>query len=358
MLSKRSFRASSCLIAAFALCGVLLFGCSKEPEKPQDAQTSAPAPSKSAIVGVSYDVGGRKDMSFNYGVSLGVDKARKEFHIKTLEVDSRNQNDYEPNMHSMIEQGADLVFSIGIHSKATVEKVAREHPNKKFAFVDGVIDLPNVRSIVFDDAAGSFLVGYLAGLVTKTGKVGFVGGVQIPLIVKFYSGYAAGVKTANPKATVLPPKYIGGWENIDLGKTAATYLYAQGADIVYQAAGRAGLGVLGAAKANKKYAIGVDSDQDHIHPGHVLTSMIKAVDESSYQTIKDFVEGKFTSGVKVYGLKENGVRLSPMKYTRHLVGEQNLAKIEEVRQKIIKGEIKVPTTEAELKTYLTNLEKQ
>ncbi|HVL39705.1 MAG TPA: BMP family ABC transporter substrate-binding protein, partial [Fimbriimonadaceae bacterium] len=189
---------------------------------------------------------------------------------------------------------------------------------------------------------GSFLAGYLAGLMTKTGKLGFVGGMEIDLIKKFLAGYAAGAKLANPSVQILPAKYTGNWNDAGIAKEAARALFSQGADIVYHAAGRAGLGVIDAAKDAGKWAIGVDSDQDHIAQGRVLTSMVKRVDEAVFQTIKDLKEGNFSAETKTYDLAANGVGLSEMRFTKEQVGEENLRKLEEVRAKIISGEIQVP----------------
>ena len=312
---------------------------------------------KKLVVGIVFDSGGRGDKSFNDSAWAGIERAQKELAIDAPKaVESKSEKDYEPNLTALAEENCDVIFAIGINMKSALEKVAPKFPNVKFAIVDAPVTGPNVRSLLFREEEGSFLAGYLAGLITKTNKLGFVGGMKIPLIVKFAAGYTAGAKTANPSVEVLPEKYTGSWDNLDVGKVAANTLYNSGADIVYHAAGRAGLGVISAAKENKKYAIGVDSDQDGIEPGFVLTSMIKSVDESVFSTIKDVKDGSFSTGEKVYDLKAGGVGLSDLKFTKDKIGPDNLAKVDAVAEKIKSGNLKVPTTKDELTAYLATLQ--
>ena len=191
--------------------------------------------------------------------------------------------------------------------------------------------------------------------MTKTGKVGFVGGMELDLIKKFQYGFAAGARTANPNVEILPAKYTGDWNNIDTAKAAANVLFDSGADIVYHAAGRAGLGVIRAAKDRDLWAIGVDSDQDSEAPGNVLTSMIKRVDEAVFATIKDVKDGNFSSGAVYYDLTSNGVGVSDLTHTKEEIGEENLAKLEEVKKRIVDGEIQVPVNETEYENYVSTL---
>jgi basic membrane protein A and related proteins len=190
--------------------------------------------------------------------------------------------------------------------------------------------------------------------VSKTKKIGFVGGMDIPLIKKFEAGYVAGAKTANPSVEVLPAKYTASWDDVSLGKAAAKVLFNGGADIVYHAAGRCGIGVIDAAgeAGEGKYAIGVDSDQDWVKPGHVLTSMVKQVDLAVYETIKAVKEGKFEAGTRIYDLASGGVGLTEFKYTKDVIGPENIKKVEDMKAKIVSGEVAVPTNMDELKTYL------
>ncbi len=334
---------------------LLFAGCgTKKETQPSTVEQTA---KKQFTVGIVYDTAGRGDKSFNDGAARGIIQAEKELDIKAYQIDSRNANDYESNILSLIQKDVDLLIVVGITAKKAVEKMAKEYPNQKFVYVDAHVDLPNVRSLVFEEQEGSFLAGYIAGLVSKTKKVGFVGGMDIPLILKFYSGFAAGAMTADHKITILPPKFTGDWSNVDAAKTAANVLYGQGADVIFQAAAGAGMGVLKAAKENHKLAIGVDSDQDHIYPGSVLTSMLKLVDAAVFDTIKDLKEGKFTAGEKIYGLKEKGVGITEMKYTKHLLSAADWKKYEDIRKQVVDGKIVVPSTLEALKSYELSLKR-
>lgn len=303
---------------------------------------------KKIRVGLVFDSGGRGDKSFNDSAYAGLERAQKELGVEGKTIDSRDAKDYEQNLTAMAEQGFDLVVAVGLTQGTALTAVAPKFPEVKFAIVDSVVDQPNISSLVFHEEEGSFLAGYTAGLMTKSNKVGFVGGMKIDLIEKFEAGFAAGAKTANPSVEVLPAKYTSSWDDVGLGKAAAQTLFDQGADIVYHASGRCGLGVIDAARESGKYAIGVDSDQDGVAPGSVLTSMIKRVDNAVYMTIKDVKEGKFTKGTKAFNLAEGGVGLSPFTHTKDKVGEANLKKIDEISKKVAAGEIKVPINRAEL----------
>lgn len=340
---------------SIALSALALIAVACKKEEPVAGETTGGSSEKKVVVGIVFDSGGRGDKSFNDSAWAGVERAQKEFGVEVKSLESKSEKDYEANLSSMADEGCDLVFAIGINMKSALEKVAPNYPDTKFAIVDAPVTGDNVRALLFREEEGSFLAGYVAGLTTKTNKIGFVGGMQIPLIAKFAAGYAAGAKTANPNVEVLPEKYTGSWDNLDVGKVAAMALYNSGADIVYHAAGRAGLGVIGAAKEQNKLAIGVDSNQDDIEPGRVLTSMIKRVDEAVYSTIVDFRSGAFASGEKIYDLKSNGVGLSDMVHTKDLVGESNLAKVAEVAEKIKSGEIRVPSSADELANYVAGL---
>ncbi len=333
-------------LAWFALAALIaLVGCGDSASS-NSGGTSGEGGGDSLTVGIVFDTGGLGDKSFNDSAWRGIEQAEKELGITAITAESQSENDYADNLASMADQGADLVIAVGINMLSAIQQVAPQYPETNFAIVDAVSEEPNVRSLLFSEHEGSFLAGAVAGLMTKTGKVGFIGGEEIPLIEKFEAGYVAGVKAANPDAEVLPAKYTYDWNNVDKAKVAAEQLYASGADIIYHAAGRAGLGMIRAAGEQKKFAIGVDSDQDYLEPGNVLTSMIKRVDESVFQTIKDLKEGKFTAEKKVYDLASGGVGLSEMTHTKDIVGAENLKKLEEFKEKIISGEITVPQTMA------------
>lgn len=351
--------------AAFAIAGC---GCGgnqqstdlNSPIQPGGAGRASLGPKvgKHLKVGVVFDSGGRGDKSFNDSAYNGTELAKAQCDIEVFPVDSKTAKDYETNLTTLADtKGCDLVFAIGISQNKAVEAVAPKYPNVKFAIVDAVVDKPNVRSLVFAEEQGSFLAGYVAGLTTKTHKLGFVGGMEIPLIKKFEAGYVSGAKTANPKVEILPAKYTDSWDDIDKGKAAAEVLFNGGADIVYHAAGRCGVGVINAAKERKLFAIGVDSDQDDVNgaKGFVLTSMIKHVDQAVLQTIKDTATDKFTPGTKVYDLKVDGVGLSPMRFTKDIVGKDNLAKVAKIADQIKAGKLKVPSTPEQLTVYLSKL---
>ncbi|MCG9894575.1 MAG: BMP family ABC transporter substrate-binding protein, partial [Fimbriimonadaceae bacterium] len=339
------------LAAGAAVLAMLASGCGSAPAT-ETASGDAPADADGLTIGIVFDTGGRGDKSFNDSAWRGLERAQKELGIKVLAVDSKSEKDYAANIAGAADRGADLVIAVGISMQSALEQAAKEYPDSKFAIVDASMDLPNVRSLLFTEHEGSFLVGYLAGLMSKSGKIGFIGGQELPLIKKFEVGYRAGAWKANPGIEVLPPKYTGSWDDIDKARIAANLLYGQGADIIYHAAGRSGLGLIRAAKDQGKWAIGVDSDQDDIEPGSVLTSMIKRVDEAVFQTVKDLTEGKFEAGDKVYDLAANGVGTSDFKNTKEQIGADNLEKLETVRKEIASGSLKVPQTEEELQAMM------
>lgn len=340
---------------ALTILGLQGCGPSSSTAQSSSGTSGTQSAGKSLLVGVVFDSGGLGDKSFNDSANAGLMRAEKELGVQAKTVQSGSEKDYESNIQAMADAGCKIVFAVGLNQSDALKTVAPKYPNVDFAIIDGTVDAPNVRSLHFSEEQGSFLAGYLAGLVTKTNKLGFVGGEELDLIKKFYVGYAAGAKTANPKVQILPAKYVGDWDNSDTAHAEALQLYGSGADIVYHAAGRAGLGVIAAAKEQGKYAIGVDSDQDYLAPGFVLTSMVKHVDEAVFQTIKDVQIGKFTPGIVVYDLKSNGVGLSAMKYTKNKIGSANIAKVDAIKKEIIDGKIVVPSTEAELSGYLSGL---
>lgn len=337
------------LMAAMAGCGTS--GESSQNEGPSTSTSKGGTEGKALKVGIVFDSGGRGDKSFNDSAWAGVEEAKKELGIEESSVESKAEKDYETNLSTLADKGYDLVVAVGLNQGKALQKVAPMYPKINFAIVDGDVQAPNVRCLKFKEEEGSFLVGYLAGLMSKTGKIGFVGGMELDLIKKFQYGYAAGALTANPKIEVLPAKFTGSWDNVDQAKAAATILFQQGADVVYHAAGRAGLGVIRAAKDAGKYAIGVDSDQDYLEPGTVLTSMVKRVNVAVFNTIKDLKEGKFAAGEQIYDLKADGVGISELSYTKDKIGPDNTRKLEEVKAKIISGEIKVPATKAEFDAF-------
>lgn len=327
---------------------VVLAGCSGGASNSATASTSGGgtpnAGGKALRVAMVFDSGGKGDKSFNDSAYMGLERAKKDLGIDFTTVDSKAEKDYETNLETLSEKGYDLILAVGITQGDALKRVAPKHPEIKFAIIDADVTAPNVRSLLFSEEQGSYLAGYLAGMTTKTNKIGFVGGKSIPLIKKFESGYFAGAKAANPKVEALPAKYTESWDDTLLGKESAASLFNSGADIVYHAAGRCGLGVIAAAKDADKFAIGVDSDQDDVEKGHVLTSMVKRVDEAVYATVKDVKDGAFTPGAKKYDLKANGVGLTEMKYTKDKVPADAMKRLDAVKADIISGKITVPTS--------------
>ncbi|MBL8911754.1 MAG: BMP family ABC transporter substrate-binding protein [Archangium sp.] len=346
---------------------------------------------RTQIVGLVTDVGGRGDQSFNDSALRGLElwaaaqksvdgkyvalspEERKaslptelesrvvSLGIKPLVVQSKAQEDYQPNLQLVVDQGADLTIGTGFMLENAVEAVAKQNSGSKFLLIDSpILDakgapqaLPNVRTVVFKEEEGSFLVGALAGLVAK-GKVGFVGGMEIPLIKKFEAGFRAGVKTTNPNATVLV-QYTGSFDNVAAGKQAAQDLVSKGCEVVFHAAGSDGNGVIQAIKearaAGKNvYVIGVDSDQSHLAPDAVLTSMVKRVDLAVWQAANDLKAGTFGPGDFSMGLKEGGVTYAPVRVD-FADKAAALAKVEELRAKIVGGEIKVPSNTTDLEKF-------
>lgn len=333
------------VISTVLLLSLFSFACTRSNEKSAPTVNSGAAKAGSGIkVGLIFDKGGKDDKSFNTAAFRGATEAVKDLGVDLKDVESPDDAAFEPAMRTFAERGYPLVIAIGFSQIDAVKKVAPQFPNTHFALVDGVVDAPNVASLMFAEHEGSYLVGYLAGLASKTGKLGFIGGMDIALIRRFEMGYEAGAKAANPKAEVFV-NYAGvnssAWANPTRGKELALGQYARGADVIFHAAGATGMGVFDAADEKKLFAIGVDSNQNGIKPGRVLTSMLKRVDTAVAEIIKEQVEGRFKGGLRSFGLKDKGVDLAVDENNQKLV-EPYLAKIDEVRKKIVAGEVKIP----------------
>ncbi len=288
---------------------------------------------------VVFDMGGKFDKSFNEAAYNGMEKWKKETGKKYLEFEISNESQREQALRRMAEKGASPIIGIGFGQASAVEKLAKEFPKLKFAIIDMVVDLPNVESVVFKEQEGSFLVGALASMASKSGKVGFVGGMDIPLIRKFQCGYEQGAKFVNPKAEVfanMTGTTGAAWNDPARGGELAKAQFAKGADVVFAAAGGTGMGVYQAAKDSKKLAIGVDSNQNHLQPGTMLTSMVKGVDVAVYNTAK-----AHKPGVTVLGLKEGGVGYALDTHNAALVTADMKKKLEAAKADIISGKIKV-----------------
>lgn len=302
-------------------------------------------------VGIVFDIGGKDDRSFNAAAWQGVQRAEKDFPIVLRDVEPGNPTSIEPAMRAFAERGYNLVIGVGFAQSPIMERVAKDYPNVNFAIIDGVIDLPNVASLVFMEHQGSYLVGMIAARTSKTGVLGFIGGMDIPLIHRFEVGYEEGARAVNPNIQVIQ-NYVGvtdgAWNNPGKGKELALAQISKGADVIFTAAGNSGLGAFDAVEQYgmqngraQRFVIGVDSNQNGVKPGYVLTSMVKRVDNVVYQLVKELVNGQFKGGFHVYGLKEEGVGYAMDQYNQNLVSPDTVKEVEAAKQKIINGEIKV-----------------
>ncbi|MEO0914131.1 MAG: BMP family ABC transporter substrate-binding protein [Pseudomonadota bacterium] len=293
---------------------------------------------------VIFDLGGKFDRSFNQASFEGATRFSEEFDIEFREFEIQSDAQREQALRRFAEQGNNPIVVAGFAYGSAMETVAAEFPETNFAIIDMVVDLPNVRSVVFNEHEGSYLVGMMAAMKSETGKVGFVGGMDIPLIRKFACGYVQGVKAANPDAEVfqnMTGTTGAAWNDPVKGGELAKGQIDQGADVVYHAAGGTGRGVLQAAADAGKLGIGVDSNQNYLHPGSVLTSMLKRVDVAVYNAFKDAMDGNFTYGFSVLGLAEDGVGYAVDENNESLISDDMKAAVEEARAKIISGEISV-----------------
>lgn len=337
------------VVAASVVLTLALSGCGGDKQAAKGSGTKAgsagkagqAAPIKVALV---LSVGGLGDKSFNDSAYQGLMKAKDQLGIGAVYGQPEQMSEDEKYLRQYAEQGFGVVIGVGFLMKDALDKVAGEFPQTHFAIIDAVVERPNVASLIFREHEGSFLVGAIAGLVTKTGKVGFVGGMDIPLIHKFEVGYTEGVKYVSPGAEVLVAYAGSGPEAFHdpvKGKSLALNQFDRGADVIFQAAGSTGNGVIDAAKERGLFAIGVDANQNYMAPGNVLTSMLKRVDVAVFQIVKDVVEGKFTGGPHVYGPEVDGVGYALDNYNRNLISPDVLARVEAIKQDIVAGKIKV-----------------
>ena len=318
-------------------------GCNKK-------QTTTENKPSGLKVGLVFDVGGKGDKSFNDAAYKGLERAKKVFGIDFEVIDPGEGSDRESALRRLASKDdIGLIFGVGFIFTNDITQMAKDFPNKKFACIDYTINtdvkIPaNLIPLVFKEEEGSFLVGVIAALKSETKSVGFIGGMESPLIKKFEAGFTQGAKFIDPNIKVKAA-YVGvtgeAFKNPSKAKEIAISLYENSADIIYHASGLSGLGVFEAAKQLKKLAIGVDLDQHSEAPGFILTSMTKQVDEVVYQTIMDFKDNKFTGGIKSLGLKEKGVDYVYDENNKSLITDEIRKKAEETRNKIISGEIKI-----------------
>jgi len=319
------------------LCSLLPAGCATR-------DFVAEADAKKKKVGIVFDIGGKDDRSFNAAANTGVLRAKKDFPIILRDVEPGDPASIEPALRAFAQYGYNLITGVGFAQGPILKDVAKDYPQLHFVLIDAAADSPNVASLLFKEHEGSFLVGMIAAYTNKTGVIGFVGGMDIPLIHRFQTGYEEGARYVNPNIRVLH-NYVGitdtAWNNPGKGRELANAQYEQGADVVFQAAGNSGLGVFDAAEAYDKFAIGVDANQNWVKPGHILTSMLKRIDNAVYSIVQDEVEGKFKGGLHIYGLENDGVGYAVDEYNRHLIPASVIEKVEQARRDIIAGKIKV-----------------
>lgn len=303
------------------------------------------ARAKDFMPAIVYDFGGKFDRSFNQSASEGAERFKKETGIAFREFEVTNAAQREQAMQQLARRGATIIVAVGFTQASAVEKVAKEFPDVKFTIIDAVVDLPNVESVIFREQESSFLCGMLAALASKTGKIGFVGGMDIPLIRKFALGYRAGAKHVNPQIEVfenMTGTTPAAWGDPTKGAELAKSQFGLGADVVFHAAGATGLGVMQAAKDAGKLSIGCDSNQDYLHPGSVLTSAIKRVDVAVFHAFLDARNGTWQPGQKLLGLAEQGVDYSLDEYNRALVTPEMERLINQAKADIVAGRLRVP----------------
>ncbi|MBJ7537933.1 BMP family lipoprotein [Marinomonas transparens] len=293
---------------------------------------------------VVYDQAGKFDKSFNEGVYNGIKRYTADTSIQVREFEPKNEAQVEQGLRRLAKRGYSPIVAVGFSMTSAVEKVAKDFPNIHFSIIDGVIDLPNVQSIVFKEQEGSFLVGALAAMKSTTHTVGFVGGMDIPLIRRFGCGYEQGAKYITADATVIQNmtgSTGAAFNDPTKGSELAKSQFSQGADVVFAAAGGTGIGVYQAAKDSGKLAIGVDSNQNHIQPGTMLTSMVKRVDQAAYNAYEAAQTGTWKPGFMVLGLAEGGVDWALDDNNANLITDDMKAKMKDISAKIVSGDIKV-----------------
>ena len=291
---------------------------------------------------IIYDLGGKFDKSFNESAFNGAEKWKKETGGSYREFELQSDAQREQALRRFAEAGNNPIVMAGFMFATPLAEVAKDYPNTKFAIIDMVVDSPNVRSVIFNEHEGSYLVGMMAAMASKTGTVGFVGGMDIPLIRKFACGYVQGVKAANSSASIIQNMTgttPAAWNDPVKGTELTKAQISQGADVVYAAAGGTGVGVLQAAADANILSIGVDANQNYMHPGQVLTSMLKRVDLAVYNA---FSEGEsLTTGFNIMGLAQDGVGYALDEYNEGLISAEMISKLESEKAKIVNGQIKV-----------------
>lgn len=293
---------------------------------------------------IIYDLGGKFDKSFNEAAYNGAERFKEEAGVEYLEFEVTNESQRDQALRRMARRGATIVVAVGFSYSTPLETIAAEFPDTKFTIIDSVVEQPNVQSVVFKEHEGSFLVGMAAALTSETGKVGFIGGMDIPLIRNFAHGYEQGVKYVNEGAEVfvnMTGTTPAAWNDPAKGAELAQSQFDRGADVVYAAAGGTGLGVLQTAADGGKFSIGVDSNQNYLHPGSVLTSMLKRVDVAVYNAFKGAQDDSWSAGAQSLGLAEEGVGYALDEHNEALISDDVKTQLEDAKAKIVAGELEV-----------------
>lgn len=328
-------------VLACAMSACVLFGCASR-RGPQPGQLT---------LGMVTDVGGLGDQSFNDSAYRGMTQARTELGAYIQVLQSRSAADYQPNLNALTNLHYDMIYAIGFLMGLDLDSVAKEHPSQRYAIIDAVVDDPNVVSITFREQDGSFLAGAIAAMVSKDHHIAFLGGADIPLIEKFEAGYTAGAREIDPQIKV-DVKYAGGFDDVAAGKELANLLFNGGADVIFTAAGKVGLGAIDAVKSREgDFIIGVDSDQDALAPGKVLTSMVKKVDVAVFDVAKSLQDRRPMNGHVVFGLKDGAIGLTDFAYTKAEVTPQRRARLKQIQEAIVSGKIVPPDSRKALAAF-------
>lgn len=347
------------LLAGSLTASLLLAGCGVKQDQTEPGAGGDQGKAKIRVAMVT-DVGGVNDNSFNQSAYEGLKRLEKDLGVKVQYAESKKKDDYVPNLNGFIKDKWDLTWGIGFLMAEDIKKAAAENPNAKLAIVDSNLDgkIPaNVTAVTFKEEEGSFLMGVIAGLMTKSNKIGFLGGMEFPLIQKFEYGFKAGVYAVNPNAEVKVA-YAGSFNDAAKGKVLAASLYQGGADIVYHAAGGTGDGLFKEAKERGKgfWAIGVDRDQSDLAPDNTLSSMVKRVDTAVYTVSKNLANGTWDGGKEiVLGLKQDGIGYAPS--TSKNTPADVIAKVDAFKKQIIEGQIAPPETKEKFEAFKASYKK-
>ncbi len=354
------------LIAGLAVLSIAAAACSgagpggstsDAPTGGNGSPDQSPGNGSDIRVGLTTSIAGLGDQGFNDLAAAGVQQAEEDLAVDGQVVEAEAETDYVPNLQGFAEDDYELVYAVGFLMQDALREVAETNADTNFAIIDAVVDLPNVASITFREEQGSFLAGVFAGLMSQaaeagdipkmdgSAKVGFIGGGDVPLIHKFEEGYVQGVHAVDPEIEVVIG-YAGSFTDPAAGKELALSQYNSGVDIIYQAAGPTGTGVIEAAVELDRFIIGVDADQNPVAPDHVITSMLKNVDAAVYQTIESVVDGTFAGGQRVFGIDNGGVGLAPFHSMDAIVPQEVKDQLEDFTEQLRSGEIEIELSPA------------